>query len=430
MKIKRIVLTIVVLALVLAPYTGFNIGNYDKVSVQAKENADKFQEGMKAKSKTELAKRNNRLSGKNTKYNKYKKISEAALSMRKSMVNHESQIIAYVKTTNSSPVQVFEALENEVLKETKNGDEGDYLRWDIDREYPSYSYFSAKIKGKKYYFYEFRMEIWYFTTLEQKKQVDERVKEIVSDFEFGEQTSDYEKVKTIYDYVCENVTYAKDIAKDIVYTSWSALFRGEAVCQGYAQLMYRFLKEVGISARVIPGYGSGDVLHGWNIVKLGNYYYNLDSTWDSEIFHSGRTYKYFLKGDKFPKHTRLSDYYKVEFYNKYPMAEKEYGSKEQEASLRSRQAKFCSIKPKFNSVSRKKMSWKKVAGAYGYKIQYSTNKKFHKNNKIVSTKKRSYRLKKIKKSENYYVRFRAYKFIDGKKVYTKWSNQKKIKKRK
>lgn len=430
MKIKRIVLTILVLALVFAPHTGFYIGNYDRVSVQAKENAHEFQEGMKEKSKTELAKRNNRLSGKNTKYNKYKKISEAALSMRKSMVNHESQIVVYVKTTNSNPVQVFEALENEALKETENGDEGDYLHWDIDREYPSYSCFIAKVNGKKYYFYEFRMEIWYFTTLEQKKQVDRKVKDIISGFQFDEQTSDYEKVQTIYNYVCENVTYAKDITKDIVYSSWSALFRGEAVCQGYAQLMYRFLKEVGLSVRVIPGYGGGDVLHGWNIVKLGNYYYNLDATWDSEIFYSGQTYKYFLKGDKFFKHTRLDDYNTLEFYNKYPMAEKEYGSKEQEASLRSRQAKFCIIKPQFSKVSRKKVSLKRVAGASGYKIQYSTNKKFQKNNRIVTTKKKNYRLKKIKKSKSYYVRFRAYKFIKGKKVFTKWSNVKKIKRNK
>lgn len=400
--------------------------DYGNVFVQAKE-TETANNAMRKTVKSSLVKSNVRLYSSNKKYKKYKTVSQAAVDVRNAMVNHNQKIVTYVKSTNSNPVQVFEALEKVVFKETEHGDEGDYLQWDIDREYPSYTYFSAKSSGKTYYYYEFRMEIWYFTTLTQKKQVDEKVKEIISGFQFSEDTTDYEKVKTIYDYVCENVTYAHDINRDIVYTSWSALFNGEAVCQGYAQLIYRMLKEVGISVRVIPGYGGSDVPHGWNIVKLGNYYYNLDSTWDAEILQRLGEYRYFLKGDNFESHIRMADYKTSEFYSSYPMAEKDYGSQQQNASLATRKAQFNVIKPKFKKVTRKKVTLKKVSGAFRYTIQYSTDKKFKKGKKTAITKKIFYKPKSLKKSKKYYVRFRAYKYIDDKKVYTNWSSKKVIK---
>ena len=426
MKIKKIFCMLMIAAMVLMPCGNIHPVSCSKGIVQAKE-PDTAHGVMKKTVKSSLVKNNVRLYASNKKYKKYKTVSKAAVGVRNDMVNHNQQIVTYVKSTNSDPVQVFEALEEEVFKETENGYEGDYLQWDIDREYPSYTYFSAKSGGKTYYYYEFCMEIWYFTTLTQKKQVDEKVKEIIYGFQFSEDTSDYEKVRTIYDYVCENVTYAQDINKDIVYTSWSALFNGEAVCQGYAQLIYRMLKEVGISVRVIPGYGGSDVTHGWNIVKLGDYYYNLDSTWDAEMLAATGSYRYFLKGDNFENHTRMTDYRTSEFYNSYPMAEKDYGSEQQNASFATRKARFNVIKPKFKKVTRKKVTLRKVSGASRYIIQYSTDKKFKKSKKTVTTKKNLYKLKALKKSQKYYIRFRAYRYLDGKKVYTSWSSKKTIK---
>lgn len=104
--------------------------------------------------------------------------------------------------------------------------------------------------------------------------------------------------------------------------------------------MYRILKELGISVRVIAGFGSRNVRHGWNIVKLGDYYYNLDSTWDAELIQNGIKYRYFLKGDNFNKHTRLEEYKTMEFYNVYPMAQNEYNVEPLGYSLKTRSAFF------------------------------------------------------------------------------------------
>lgn len=91
-------------------------------------------------------------------------------------------------------------------------------------------------------------------------------------------------------------------------------------------------------------------------------------------------------------------------------------------------------KPKLNSAkstSKKKIkaSWSKVGGASGYQVMWSTYKNFSKNYKTKSVKAKnlSKTVTTAQSKKIYYVRVRAYKTINGKKVYSPWSNTKKVK---
>lgn len=91
-------------------------------------------------------------------------------------------------------------------------------------------------------------------------------------------------------------------------------------------------------------------------------------------------------------------------------------------------------KPKLNSAkstSKKKIkaSWSKVGGASGYQVMWSTYKNFSKNYKTKSVKAKysSKTVTTAQSKKTYYVRVRAYKTINGKKVYSQWSNTKKVK---
>lgn len=95
------------------------------------------------------------------------------------------------------------------------------------------------------------------------------------------------------------------------------------------------------------------------------------------------------------------------------------------------------VKPKKTSIKKlskgkKKftVTWAKVSGVKGYQIQYSSDKRFKKNNKSVTvTKQKTTKatVKKLKSKKKYYVRVRTYKTVNGKKIYSSWSKVKSVK---
>ncbi|MCM1285815.1 MAG: leucine-rich repeat protein [Acetobacter sp.] len=104
-------------------------------------------------------------------------------------------------------------------------------------------------------------------------------------------------------------------------------------------------------------------------------------------------------------------------------------------------SKTFTIIPKSTSVSKltkgkKKFTvkWKKLTTqTTGYQIQYSTDKKFKKNNKTITVGKNkttSKTISKLKAKKKYYVRIRTYKTIkvNGKntKIYSSWSKSKTV----
>lgn len=76
-----------------------------------------------------------------------------------------------------------------------------------------------------------------------------------------------------------------------------------------------------------------------------------------------------------------------------------------------------------------KISWKKAKGVSGYEICYAKNKTFKKGKKVVTVKSsaKSRTIKKLSKNQTYYIKIRAYKKINGNKVYGAWSNKKSVK---
>lgn len=72
--------------------------------------------------------------------------------------------------------------------------------------------------------------------------------------------------------------------------------------------------------------------------------------------------------------------------------------------------------------------WNKQNGAIGYEVQIATDKKFKKNRKNYSVKNVNKKtVKKLKSKKKYFVRVRAYKSANGKKIYGNWSAVKSVK---
>ncbi len=246
--------------------------------------------------------------------------SVLAANIRNGMENREETITLYYASEQEYDSTWLKQWVNLAFEETDVPTQGDYIRWVWGGYKASVSYYQSK----EIYYYTYTITVTYYTTAEQETQVTEKVDELLDGFAFTSETPDYTKIKTIYDYICENVTYDYDNLEDedykLKYTAYAALIDGTAVCQGYAVLLYRMLEEVDVDTRVISGIGNGGA-HGWNITQLRGKYYDLDSTWDA-----GRSsYRYFLKCDaNFGDHTRDENYSSSEFYEAYPMDTADY----------------------------------------------------------------------------------------------------------
>ena len=85
---------------------------------------------------------------------------------------------------------------------------------------------------------------------------------------------------------------------------------------------------------------------------------------------------------------------------------------------------------KSNKKKNLTITFKKLSKVNGYQIQVSTNAKFTKKttkSKTLSSSKIKWTFKQLKSKKKYYVRVRAFKTQNGKKVYGNWSKTKKIK---
>ena len=110
--------------------------------------------------------------------------------------------------------------------------------------------------------------------------------------------SDDKIAKDIHDKLIRTVRYNTPVMEDtsingysnLAHTAYGALVEDSngtpnyAVCDGYSQAYVYLLQQCGIDATVIVGI-AGNTLddaggHAWTVVKLGDDWYEVDSTWD------------------------------------------------------------------------------------------------------------------------------------------------------
>lgn len=87
------------------------------------------------------------------------------------------------------------------------------------------------------------------------------------------------------------------------------------------------------------------------------------------------------------------------------------------------------ITVKSPSTKTVKISWKKVSGANGYEVykKTSSSSKYTKIKTITSGNTLSYVDKNLTKNKKYYYKVRAYKTVNGQKIYSSYSTAKQIK---
>ena len=257
---------------------------------------------------------------------------EAALILREQMIQRQETVIVYVRSEQEEDYELFRWIMDTACAHSDLAVGGDYLLWQR-QQYGGRIYSMQTWDG---YWYTLIYDIKYYDNAAQEAELDAAITALLESLDLDGKTP-YEKVLAVYDYMTKNITYDYDNLLDheyvLKYTAYAALINRTAVCQGYANLFYRLMLELGIDCRIVSGIGN-DGPHGWNIVRLDGEYYNVDATWDAAYVEVGLPYNFFLRTDEtFEDHYRDAQYDSEDFRTRYPMAQTDYVPEEHPQAL-------------------------------------------------------------------------------------------------
>ena len=85
------------------------------------------------------------------------------------------------------------------------------------------------------------------------------------------------KVKKIHNWIIKRTSYNSKASNTQRYNAYGALVNKKAVCMGYAMAFKMIANDNGIECQIVMNKKG---THAWNVVKIGNKWYNVDATHD------------------------------------------------------------------------------------------------------------------------------------------------------
>ncbi len=81
----------------------------------------------------------------------------------------------------------------------------------------------------------------------------------------------------VNDYLTQNCRYDQSLTK---YSAYDVFVEKTAVCQGYALAFLELMNQAGVACELVT---SDELNHAWNLVKIGNAWYHVDTTWNDPV---------------------------------------------------------------------------------------------------------------------------------------------------
>ena len=237
--------------------------------------------------------------------------------LNQAMIERKNEIYLYYQTTQPlTEADLAALMEDALMLETDSVWGGDYLALHVI----DYMGVWEPIIESGIYYNVVGFGVAYSTTSEQEGQLTDQIYALRSEICDG-MLNEYQKVKSIYDYIMTNVEYDLENLEDLNYilqhTGYAALLDGKASAIGYSLLFYRMANEYGLDAELIAGTIDGNLFI-WNVVKLYGQWYQINLGMDA-LTGSNECFLFGLD-DMSAGHVLPDEYLTPEFQAEYPFA--------------------------------------------------------------------------------------------------------------
>ncbi len=213
--------------------------------------------------------------------------NEAAAKIKAALLSRTAKVSVSIPYNSTSlPSLNYDTLLSAALLDTDNSSEGDYLRGSFD----SVTVTGNVTSDPTLFNYTFD----YYTTADEEKKVNSECRKILTSLGTSKMNT-YNRIKTIYRYVADNVKYTDSTSDKYYSSAYGALFKHTANSKGFSQLLYKLMKDAGLNCRIAQGSLNNEE-HRWNIVCISPMFYMLDASADAKLGKGSS--EYFLKGRK------------------------------------------------------------------------------------------------------------------------------------
>lgn len=221
-----------------------------------------------------------------------------------SQLNIDNSYLYYYNTLSTKEKNIYTCIYNCLINCQSKIElpSSDYEQIVSINEYVLYDH--PEIFYFNYFELQNRVDVCYYKPIytynqDEIVQLTNQLENIRSQFinSLDSNSSKYDKLKAIYNYVIEKNTYV-DGAKDNQYIT-SALLYGNTVCSGYVKAIQYLCEAVDINSAYIVGKALNDDAnsnHAWNLIEIDNDYYYLDATWGDYVDgqNAFTMYSYFM----------------------------------------------------------------------------------------------------------------------------------------
>lgn len=135
-------------------------------------------------------------------------------------------------------------------------------------------------------------------------ELNEKAEQIVLPLK-NKARDEYSALIAIYEFLQSNVRYDKQELKAMSgeksnnpfsHNAYGALVNGIAVCDGFSATFSLLAEKIGFDSMLVVGESTQSsaafVEHSWNLVKVNNKYYHMDTTWDAKKYHDMKDFAY------------------------------------------------------------------------------------------------------------------------------------------